>query len=88
LIQPVDFRTGQPAKQGYGLGTFVWQTEIGEFVGHAGMMPGYLTQIEFSRKHGFSVAFQMNTDQGSSRKNHNFVLDIARIVVKHMIDGP
>lgn len=88
LIQPVDFRTGKPAKQGYGLGTFVWQTEIGEFVGHAGMMPGYLTQIEFSRKNGFAVAFQMNSDQGSNRKNHNIVVGFAKIVNEHMNDVP
>lgn len=84
LITPVDFRTGKESQQGYGLGTFVWQTELGEFVGHAGVMPGYLTQIEFSREHRFSVTFQMNTDVGSNRKNHNRVVDFAKIVVKHL----
>ena len=84
MIMPVDFRTGKPAKQGYGLGTFVWQTELGEFVGHAGMMPGYLSQIEFSRPHGFSVAYQMNTDEGSSRENHNHVVSFAKIVAENM----
>lgn len=88
MIQPVDFRTGKPAKQGYGLGTFVWQSEIGEFLGHAGMMPGYLTQIEFSRLHGFSLAYQMNTDEGSSRKNHENVINFARIVAEHGSNHP
>ena len=82
MINPVDFRTGKPAKQGYGLGTFVWQTDLGEFVGHAGMMPGYLTQIEYSREHKFSVAYQINTDQGSSRSNHNRVVEFARIITR------
>jgi D-alanyl-D-alanine carboxypeptidase len=84
LVSPVDFRTGKKSKQGYGLGAFVWQTELGKFVGHAGMMPGYLTQIEFSRTHHFSVAYQVNTDQGSSRTNHNHVVDFAKIVTKHL----
>lgn len=84
MIVPADFRTGKPGTQGYGLGTFVWQTELGEFVGHAGMMPGYLTQIEFCREHGFSLAFQMNTDQGSSRKNHAHVVKFAKIVAEYL----
>jgi D-alanyl-D-alanine carboxypeptidase len=88
MIKPVDFRTGKPAKQGYGLGTFVWQTELGEFVGHAGMMPGYLTQIEFSRSHGFSVAYQINTDQGSSRSNHRHVVNFAKIVTENISNLP
>lgn len=87
MVSAVDFRSGKPAEQGYGLGTFVWQTELGEFVGHAGMMPGYLTQIEFSRTHQFSLAFQMNTDQGSSRANHNQIVNFAKIVVKYL-DSP
>ena len=84
LVMPVDFGTGKPADHGYGLGSFVWQTEMGQFVGHAGMMPGYLTQIEFSRTYGFSVAYQMNTDQGSSRTNHTHVLKFSKIVQKHI----
>jgi D-alanyl-D-alanine carboxypeptidase len=84
LIQPVGFRDGQPAQAGYGLGTFVWQTDQGEFLGHAGVMPGYLTQIEFSREHKFAVAFQTNTDQGFGRNHHNHVQRFARIVSKHL----
>ena len=84
MIKPVDFRTGKPASQGYGLGTFVWQTELGEFVGHAGMMPGYLTQIEFSRSHHLAIAYQINTDEGSSRKNHSHVINFARLVTENV----
>ena len=84
LVSPVDFRTGQKSTQGYGLGAFVWQTELGEFVGHAGVMPGFLTQIEFSRDHQFSIAYQINTDAGSNRKNHDYVVEFAKIVAKHM----
>lgn len=84
LVSAVDFRTGKKSEQGYGLGTFVWQTDLGEFVGHAGMMPGYLTQIEYSRTHQFSVTYQINTDVGSNRKNHSHVVDFAKIVVDHL----
>lgn len=84
MLSAVDFRTGKPSSYGYGLGTFVWKTELGDFVGHAGMMPGYLTQIEYARDQHFSVAFQMNTDQGSSRANHQFVVKVAEIVTRHL----
>ncbi len=79
LVQPVDFRTGQPATAGYGLGTFVWQTPQGRFLGHAGVMPGYLTQAEYSEKYGFAVAFQTNTDQGMGRKHHAHAQRFARL---------
>jgi len=83
LIQPVDFRSGRPAKAGYGLGSFVWQTRNdGLYYGHAGLMPGYLTQIEYSANHGFAVALQTNTDEGMGRGLHQFVQEVAKILVK------
>ena len=70
LVSPVDFRTGQAADAGYGLGSFVWQSKNGLYYGHAGIMPGYLTQIEYSQKHKFAIAFQTNTDEGLGRNHH------------------
>lgn len=86
LIEPVDFRTSQPAPAGYGLGTFVWQTPLGKFLGHAGVMPGYLTQTEYSGKYGFSVALQTNTDQGMGRKHHAHVQRFAGLVAAFLED--
>jgi D-alanyl-D-alanine carboxypeptidase len=82
LIAPVDFRTGQPGEQGYGLGTFVWQTDNGLFLGHAGIMPGYLTQIEYSQDHQFAIALQTNTDQSMGRRLHKHVQELADLVIK------
>lgn len=81
LVQAVDFRTGQPAEQGYGLGTFVWKTDNGLFLGHAGIMPGYLTQIEFSQDHKFAIAFQTNTDEGMGQRLHKHVQTIAELII-------
>ena len=86
LIQPVDFRTGQPAAAGYGLGAFVWQTPLGKFLGHAGVMPGYLTQVEYSDRYGFSIALQTNTDQGMGRRHHAHVQRFAGLVAAYL-DG-
>lgn len=83
FIQAKDFRTGEPAERGYGLGTFVWQTDLGKFLGHAGIMPGHLTQVEYSEKYGFSIAFQTNTDE-SARKHHGHVQNFAKTVADYL----
>ncbi len=80
LIQAVDFKTGEPAKAGYGLGTFVWETEEGIYYGHAGIMPGYLTQTRYHQDLGFSIALQMNTDQGLGRNMNEVILKIGKMV--------
>ncbi len=86
LIAAVNFQRGQPAEQGYGLGTFVWKSELGTSYGHGGVMPGYFTQIEFFHDHGFAVAFQMNTDKGSVKVSHQHVLTLATIVERFLED--
>ncbi len=84
LVQAVDFRTGLPAETGYGLGTFVWKTDFGLFMGHAGIMPGYLTQVEYSQDHGFAVALQCNSDADMGRHHHHGVQELAGVVVAHL----
>ncbi len=86
FIKAADFRTGQAAETGYGLGTFVWNGRLGFSYGHAGVMPGYLTQVEFVKEKGFSIAFQMNTDQGSVKVNHENVQRLASWVDQFLTD--
>ncbi|MEZ5041361.1 MAG: serine hydrolase domain-containing protein [Saprospiraceae bacterium] len=80
FVQAVDFQTGLAAETGYGLGTFVWKASNDLFYGHAGVMPGYFTQAEYAKKGGFAIAFQMNTDQGTVRVNHENVQRLAKLV--------
>ena len=84
FIQARDFRTGALAERGYGFGTFVWATGRGLHYGHAGIMPGYLTQVEYSKDHGFAIAIQINTDQGPARELHNIVLSFSNMVIDQM----
>lgn len=84
LIQAVDFKTGEAAKAGYGLGTFVWQTDEGIYYGHAGIMPGYLTQTRYHKDLGFSIALQINTDQGLGRNMNALILKIGGMVKAHL----
>lgn len=81
LVTPSD----PPARlggAGYGLGTFVWKTDQGMFYGHAGMMPGYLTQIEHSVKGKFTIALQVNSDEGFGRSHHAFVQKLAKELLR------
>jgi hypothetical protein len=66
------------------LGTFVWQTQLGTFLGHAGLMPGYLTQIEYSKDYDIAVALQTNTDQGLGRAHHGYVQRVAQLIVEYL----
>ena len=84
LVTPVDLQTGRPAEHGYGLGSFIWKTDLGIFYGHAGIMPGYLTQIEYSREYKFAIALQTNSDQGLGRRQHSLVQRLAAIVIEEI----
>lgn len=86
FIKAADFRTGAAAETGYGLGTFVWNTALGFSYGHAGVMPGYLTQVAYVKENGVAIAFQMNTDQGSVRVNHENVQRMASWVAQFLAD--
>lgn len=70
LLTPVNFRSGQVADTGYGLGTFVWSNPTGKSFGHAGIMPGYFTHVEYAPNGGYAVALQVNTDQSGVKASH------------------
>jgi D-alanyl-D-alanine carboxypeptidase len=48
----------------YGLGITVRDTPHGQARGHSGIMPGYLSQMNWYPKLGLAVAVQFNTDDG------------------------
>lgn len=79
LLSPVNFRSGQAAETGYGLGTFVWSNPSGKSFGHAGVMPGYFTHVEFAKKGEYAVAIQVNTDQSGVQASHQ---NIRRLALK------
>ena len=84
MVSPLSFQNGEPAEAGYGLGSFVWQSPHGAFYGHAGIMPGYLTQIEFSADYKFAIALQTNSDEGLGRSHHMWVQRFADVIIKQM----
>ncbi|WP_353780053.1 serine hydrolase [Winogradskyella sp. 3972H.M.0a.05] len=64
LTTPINMATGQPLDQGYGLGSFIWSKRNDTRYGHSGFFPGYLSHVEYSSKHQYALAIQVNTDQG------------------------
>ncbi len=49
----------------YGSGVAIYSdTPLGPVYGHAGWVPGYVSSLRHYPKHGFTVAFQINTDVG------------------------
>ncbi|MCB0575872.1 MAG: serine hydrolase [Saprospiraceae bacterium] len=87
LIQPVNIHDGAPARSGYGLGCFVWENKEGIWWGHAGVMPGYLTQVEYSREYRFSIAMQVNTDQGMGMEHHALIQGFSARVIRFIQKG-
>ncbi|MFC2121843.1 serine hydrolase domain-containing protein, partial [Bacteroidota bacterium] len=67
LLQPHDFRTGQPAEMGYGYGVFVFNTAMGKIYTHEGMFPGYETSMQYIPELKSSLALQINTDASSGK---------------------
>ncbi|HEX8392810.1 MAG TPA: serine hydrolase domain-containing protein [Longimicrobium sp.] len=55
---------GQGAR--YGLGVIIRPTPLGITWGHAGFMPGYLTEVRYWPDLGISVAVQVNSSSGRS----------------------
>lgn len=51
-----------PSLSNYGLGVFVHDTALGPVYGHRGIMPGYLTVMNYFADYGIAVAVQFNRD--------------------------
>ena len=80
MIKPVDFKTGQPAETGYGFANFTWKQGDSFSYGHSGMMPGYVTQIEYFPDKSYAMALQVNSDQGRKLSLHALLLELEAAV--------
>ena len=65
---------------GYGLGTFIWKTPQGLHYGHQGLFPGHVTAVEYASVGGYSLAVQVNTDQGFTRLLRDFLQSASEIL--------
>jgi D-alanyl-D-alanine carboxypeptidase len=83
FTSPVNMRTGESHHEGYGLGTFVWSQEDDLKYGHSGFFPGYQSHVEYSTKRHYSIAIQINTDDGSVNLR-NIIHRLEKILLPHL----
>ncbi len=73
--------------QNYGLGVYTaYDPELGQLYGHSGFMPGFRTQMTYFADHGFAVAFQTNTNEGTGLLGPP-VAEIVATLANVILDG-
>ncbi len=80
MLRPMDFRTGEPAEQGYGLGVMVFKRPFGFIYGHGGVFPGYQTQMSYFPLWKIAVTMQVNADSFSGKLKGDLNQFIGRLV--------
>jgi D-alanyl-D-alanine carboxypeptidase len=88
FIDGTPMRPGSPAS--YGLGVMLRPSEHGMTYGHGGMMPGYLSEMEYFVDHDLVVAIQINADQSSGtihRAPHDIVSAAAGAILEILAMG-
>jgi D-alanyl-D-alanine carboxypeptidase len=88
LIDGTPMRPGSPAS--YGLGVMLRPSDYGMTYGHGGMMPGYLSEMEYFIDHDLVVAIQINADQSSGtihRPPHEIVSASAGAILSTLAEG-
>ena len=63
MLNPLDFQSGQPGAEGYGLGVMIFKKPSGLVYGHGGIFPGYQTQMSYFPEWKTAVAMQVNADR-------------------------
>ncbi|MEZ4811192.1 MAG: serine hydrolase [Allomuricauda sp.] len=83
LRSAVNFATGQPFDNGYGLGSFVWSKMDDTRYGHSGFFPGYVSHVEYSKNRQYALAIQVNHD-GKYMYLQQFLYDLEKIIEKYL----
>jgi len=74
----------------YGLGVMLRPSDYGMTYGHGGMMPGYLSEMEYFVDHDLAVAIQINADQSSGtihRAPHDVLGAAAGAILSCLAEG-
>lgn len=62
MLTPAPHETTLFEGAGYGLGTFIAETDGITYYGHTGFSPGYITYIQYLPDYRIALAFQVNSD--------------------------
>lgn len=60
----------------WGLGVHMTETLYGKIYGHSGFMPGYITNMMYYEKEGFSICYQIN---GSAPEYRSIMRDLPKL---------
>jgi CubicO group peptidase (beta-lactamase class C family) len=79
----------QPSwKSGWGLGFSVWRRDEKTFVGHAGWVAGYRTQLLLCPDNKIGVIVMSNAEDGSPSFFANKIFDVVAPVIKKVTEPP
>jgi D-alanyl-D-alanine carboxypeptidase len=84
MLTPAPYETTLFEDAGYGLGSFIAETDGVTWYGHTGFSPGYITYLQYLPDNKIALAFQVNDD--SSHDNFSlkeYFNTIKKIVLSH-----
>jgi D-alanyl-D-alanine carboxypeptidase len=84
MLTPAPHETTLFEKAGYGLGSFVGETDGVTYYGHTGFVPGYITCLQYIPEYNIALAFQVNDDSShSSFLLKEYFNTIKKVVLNH-----
>ncbi len=84
MLTPASYKTTLFEDAGYGLGSFIAETDGVTYYGHTGFVPGYITFVQYLPEYNITLALQVNDD--SSHDNFSlkeYFNTIKQVVLNH-----
>jgi D-alanyl-D-alanine carboxypeptidase len=84
MLTPAPYETTLFEGAGYGLGSFIAETDGVKYYGHTGFCPGYITYVQYLPDYNIALALQVNDD--SSHDNFSlkeYFNTIKQVVLNH-----
>lgn len=84
MLTPAPFETTLFEGAGYGLGSFIGETDGVTYYGHTGFSPGYITYVQYLPEYNIALAFQVNDDSSHSNFSlKEYFNTIKEVVLNH-----
>ena len=84
MLTPAPFETTLFEDAGYGLGSFIGETDGVTYYGHTGFSPGYITYVQYLPEYNIALAFQVNDDSSHSNFSlKEYFNTIKEVVLNH-----
>ncbi len=86
MLTPAPYKTTLFEDAGYGLGSFIAETDGVTWYGHTGFSPGYITYLQYLPDYDIALALQVNDD--SSHENFSlkeYFNTVKKLVLNHSL---